>query len=101
MSDADIGINIWINEERYEKLKEAGLADMAEEVLAGMKRIQIKCTEEQKDEILKKYPSAKYDSATTRTIELLPREVKDKIFEIAIQRKSTGPDVIEEFLKSG
>ena len=63
---ADIGINIWINEERYEKLKEAGLADMAEEVLAGMKRIQIKCTEEQKDEILKKYPCLLYTSPSPR-----------------------------------
>jgi hypothetical protein len=100
MSEADIGINIWINEERYEKLQEAGLADLAHDKLAGMKVLQIKCTEEQKDKILEKYPMAKYDASTTRTIELLPREVKDKIFEIALKLKSTGPEVIDEFLKS-
>jgi len=96
----DIGINIWINEERFEKLQEAGLADMATDKLAGMKVIQVKCTEEQKDQIMSKFPTAKYDASTTRTIELLPREVKDKIFEVAVAKKSTGPDVIDEFLKS-
>lgn len=96
----DIGINIWINEERFEKLQEAGLADMATDKLAGMKVIQVKCTEEQKDQIMGKFPTAKYDASTTRTIELLPRDVKDKIFEVAVAKKSTGPDVIEEFLKS-
>ncbi len=91
-------INIWINEERYKKLQEAGLSSMAKDVLAGMKVLQLGCTEAQKNEILRLYPMAKFDSATTKSIELLPVEAKNKMFELVIKRKSL--DVIEEFLKS-
>ena len=34
-------INIWINEERFEKLQKAGLADMCQEMLAGMKVLRV------------------------------------------------------------
>lgn len=91
-------INIWINEERFEKLQKAGLADMAKEVLAGMKVLPIPTTEKQKDEVLKLFPMAKFDSATTKSIELLPREVKDKIFDLVIMKKSLN--VIDEFVGS-
>jgi hypothetical protein len=90
-------INIWINEERYEKLEEAGLANMTEDVLAGMRVLKLPCTEKQKDEILKVYPMAKFDTATTRSIELLPPQVKDKMFNLVVKKKSL--DVVEEFLK--
>ena len=91
-------INIWINDERYEKLQEAGLANMTEDVLAGMRVLKLQCTEEQKDEILKVYPMAKFDTATTQSIELLPPKVKDKMFNLVIENKSL--DVMEEFLKT-
>ncbi len=91
-------INIWINEERYEKLQEAGLGKMAQEMLAGLKVLRVPTTAEQRDEILKKYPMAKFDSATTKSIELLPRNVKDKIFNLIVQKKTV--DVIGEFLES-
>jgi len=91
-------INIWINDERYEKLQEAGLADMTEDVLAGMRVLKLQCTEEQKDRILKVYPMAKFDTATTRSIELLPAEVKDKMFSLVVKNKSL--DIMEEFLNS-
>lgn len=90
-------INIWINDERYKKLQEAGLADMTEDVLAGMRVLKLQCTEEQKDQILKVYPMAKFDTATTRSIELLPPQVKDKMFNLVVKNKSL--DVVEEFLK--
>lgn len=89
-------INIWINEERFEKLQRAGLADMAKEVLAGMKVLAVPATEKQKDEVLKLFPMAKFDSATTKSIELLPREVKDNIFDLVILKKDL--DVIDEFI---
>lgn len=89
-------INIWINEERFEKLQRAGLADMAIEVLAGMKVLAVPATEKQKDEVLQLFPMAKFDSATTKSIELLPREVKDNIFDLVILKK--GLDVIDEFI---
>jgi hypothetical protein len=91
-------INIWINEERFEKLQKAGLGHMTKEVLAGMKVLQVPTTAEQRDEILKLYPMAKFDSATTKSIELLPRDVKDKIFDIVVEKKSI--EIIDEFLKS-
>ncbi len=91
-------INVWINEERYQKLQQAGLAQMAQEMLAGLKDLRVPTTAEQRDEILKTYPMAKYDSATTKSIELLPRAVKDKIFDLIVQRKSM--EIMGEFLKS-
>ncbi len=65
-------------------------------VLAGLKVLPIPTTEKQKDEVLKLFPMAKFDSATTKSIELLPREVKDKIFDLVIMKK--GLDVIDEFI---
>jgi len=91
-------INIWINEERFEKLQKAGLADMAIEVLAGMKVLPVPTTEKQKDEVLKLFPTAKFDTATTKSIELLPRKVKDKIFDLVILKKSLN--VMDEFIGS-
>ena len=91
-------INIWINEERNEALKKVGLTGMTEDVLAAMLVLRLYCTGEQKDHLLKIYPMAKFDSATTKSIELLPAKVKDKLFELAIDRKS--PNIIEEFLKT-
>lgn len=91
-------INIWVNEERYEKLRGTPVAEMVKDVLAGLKVIQVPTTVEQKDEILKRFPMAKFDTATTRTIELLPREAKDKIFDLVVEKRSVN--VIEDFLNS-
>jgi len=90
-------INLWINEERYEKLNKLGLADMTKDVLAGMKVLQLQCTGEQKDRILKIYPIAKWDSATTKSIELIPAEAKDKMFNLVVKKGDL--DVVEVFLK--
>ncbi|MBM4276074.1 MAG: hypothetical protein FJ126_12370 [Deltaproteobacteria bacterium] len=89
-------INIWINEERFKALQEAGLAGMLKEELAGMKVMIVPCTEAQRDKVLKVFPMAKYDAATTKSIELLPKYVKDKIYDMAVKRKSLA--VIDEFL---
>ena len=89
-------INIWINEERLEKLQQAGLAGMAEEAFAGLKKLAVPTNEQQRDTILTRYPMAKFDSATTMSIELLPREVKDRIFDVVVEQKSL--DVIDTFL---
>jgi hypothetical protein len=90
-------INIWINEERYAKLQAAGLAGMCQEMLAGLKVLRVPTTAEQRDEVLNKYPMAKFDSATTKSIELLPRAIKDKIFDLVVANKSV--EVIGKFLK--
>jgi hypothetical protein len=91
-------INIWINEERFNALQKAGLAGLLKEELAGMKVMIVPCNEAQRDKILKLYPMAKYDAATTKSIELLPKQVKDKIYELAVQRKTLG--VMDEFIKA-
>jgi hypothetical protein len=91
-------INIWINEERLEKLQRAGLAHLAQEVFAGLKKLPVPTNEEQRDTILRRFPTAKYDSATTKSIELLPRDIKDRIFTLVVEKKTL--DVIDAFLKS-
>ena len=96
MAEDKFPINIWVNEERYEKLREAGLADMCEEMLAGMKVIRVYANETQRDKILKVFPTAKFDSATTKSIELLPREVKDTIFAKVVEKQSIG--ILDDFL---
>ena len=90
-------INIWINEERDQQLRDAGLANLAKDALAGMKVLQLNCKEKQKDEILKLYPMAKFDTSTTKSIELLPAEVKNKMFDLIIKRKNIN--IIYEFLE--
>jgi hypothetical protein len=92
-----IPINIWINEQRYQKLCQAGLENMTEEVLAGMKVLKVYCNEEEKDILLKKYPSAKYDQSTTKSIELLPAEIKNEIFNMVVKEKKL--DIFEKYLK--
>nr|HID59623.1 hypothetical protein [Desulfobacterales bacterium] len=96
MAEEKYPINIWVNEERYEKLKNAGLADMCEEMLAGMKVIRVYANDAQKDKILARFPTAKFDASTTKSIELLPRDVKDKIFDKVVEKQSI--DVLDEFL---
>jgi len=91
-------INIWINEERNSRLASAGLANLTEDALAEMKILRLQCIKEQKNKILKLYPMAKYDSETTKSIELLPPEVKNEIFVLIIKKKSLN--VLNEFLSS-
>jgi hypothetical protein len=90
-------INIWINEDRYDKLQKAGLANLAEEMLAGLKVLRVYANDAEKDKILKTFPTAKFDSATTKSIELLPKSVKDKIFDKVIEKQSV--DIMADFLK--
>ena len=98
MAEGKYPINLWVNEERYEKLQKAGLAEMCEEMLAGLKVIRVYANDSQKEKILKVFPTAKFDSATTKSIELLPREVKDKIFDVVIEKQSI--DILDEFLSA-
>ncbi len=94
-----IKINVWINDERLEVLKNAGMAELANEAFAGMKLLEIYTTEEQKNVLLQRYPGAKYDSATTRSIELLPKKAKDRLLDLSIEMHSTGPEVTGRFLE--
>jgi len=96
MAEEKFPINIWINEERYEKLRQAGLGNLPEEMLAGLKVLRVYANAAERDKILQVFPTAKFDSATTKSIELLPREVKDKMFDKVVAKKSI--DIMGEFL---
>lgn len=98
MAEDKFPINIWINEDRFDKLAKAGLGSLPEEMLAGLKVLRVYANEAERDKILKTFPTAKYDSATTKSIELLPREVKDKIFDKVVEKKSVN--IMGEFLKA-
>jgi Family of unknown function (DUF6955) len=98
MAEEKFPINIWVNEDRYEKLQQAGLANMCEEMMAGLKVIRVYANAAQRDKVLKVFPTAKFDSATTKSIELLPKDVKDKIFDNVVKRKNI--DILDEFLKA-
>jgi hypothetical protein len=98
MAEEKFPINIWINEERYSKLQKAGLADLCEEMLAGLKVLRVYANAAQRDKILQVFPTAKFDSATTKSIELLPKNVKDAMFDKAVEKQSV--DMMEDFLKA-
>ena len=98
-NDKKIKVNVWINEERLDALQQAGMADLANDAFAGMKLLEIYTTEEQKDVVLQRFPGAKYDSATTKSIELLPKKAKDRLLELSISMHSTGPEVMGRFLE--
>jgi hypothetical protein len=98
MAEEKFPINIWINEERLEKLRAAGLGELPEEMLAGLKVLRVYANDVERDKILKVFPTAKFDSATTKSIELLPRDVKDKIFDKVVEKKSV--DIMGDFLSA-
>ena len=98
MAEEKYPINIWVNEERYDKLQKVGLADICEEMLAGLKVIRVYANDAQKDKILKEFPTAKFDASTTKSIELLPKEVKDKIFDKVVEKENA--DIMDDFLSA-
>ena len=71
---------------------------MRQEMYAGLSVVKVYASGIQKDRILQIFPSAKFDSATTKSIELLPRDVKDDILGKVIERQHT--DILEEFLSA-
>ena len=98
MAEETYPINLWINEERLEKLQAAGLAGMCKEVLAGLKVLAVPNTAAQRDKVLQIFPMAKFDTATTKSIENLPRKIKDQIFDLVVKKKSL--DVMGDYIKS-
>lgn len=95
MAEEKFPINLWINEERFAKLQSAGLADMTKEAFAGLKVLTVYATESQKDELIRRFPGSKCDLATTKTVELLPKGFKDKLFDLVVQNKSID-NVVEK-----
>ncbi|AWB10908.1 MAG: hypothetical protein C0177_06740 [Fervidicoccus fontis] len=102
MSNADIKltISLWVGPEREEALKKANMLEIPElqEAFAGLKRLRVPITYEQAQKLKEVYPSAKIDTSSTQTVELLPRECLDKIFAMVIEKKNVN--VIPDLLKS-
>jgi hypothetical protein len=98
MAEEKYPINIWINEERFAKLDKAGLGNLCEEMLAGLKVLRVYANDAEKDKILQVFPTAKFDSATTKSIELLPKDVKDKIFDKVVEKQSVN--IMGDFLSA-
>lgn len=98
MAEEKYPINIWINEERFAKLDKAGLGDLCEEMLAGLKVLRVYANDAERDKILKVFPTAKFDSATTKSIELLPKDVKDAIFDKVVEKESVN--IMGDFLSA-
>ena len=96
MSAAKNPIYVWVNEERYEQLEKAGLAHHTEERLAGLKVLVVYATDDEAKVLVDKY-GAKHDTSTTGSIELLPKEVKNKLFEKVVEKKSL--EVVTDALK--
>ena len=55
-------------------------------------------SDEEKDKILSVFPTAKFDSATTKSIELLPRNVKDAIFDKIVEKQNV--EIMGDFLSA-
>lgn len=89
-------IYVWVNEERYDQLEKAGLAKHTEERLAGLKVLVVNADDEQAKFFVEKF-GAKHDTSTTGSIELLPKEVKNTIFDTVVQKQSL--DVVSEVVK--
>jgi len=89
-------IYVWVNEERYEQLEQAGLAHHTEERLAGLKVLVVYADDDQAATMVKDF-GAKHDTSTTGSIELLPAKVKNKIFEKVVEKQNL--DVVSDVLK--
>jgi hypothetical protein len=98
MAEEKYPINIWINEERFDKLEKAGLGNLCEEMLAGLKVLRVYANDAERDKILQVFPTAKFDSATTKSIELLPKDVKDAIFDKVVEKESVN--IMGDFLSA-
>jgi hypothetical protein len=96
MAEGKNPIYVWVNEERYEQLEKAGLAQHTEERLAGMKVLVTYANDEQAKVLVNEF-GAKHDTSTTGSIELLPKKVKDKIFDKVVEKQTL--DVMDDVLK--
>ncbi|MCW1297613.1 MAG: hypothetical protein QW061_03045 [Candidatus Rehaiarchaeum fermentans] len=79
-------IYIWLSEELSKKLDELGL-NYANEVLGGMKRIEIEVEDNIVNKILELLPYVKVDTSTTNSIELLPKSFKSEILKTMVEKR--------------
>lgn len=92
-------IYIWLTEEMSKRLEELGL-NYAKDVLGGMKRIEIEVEEEIVKRIIKIFPNAKVDTATTKSIELLPKSFKGEILKVIMEKRVDPKKALLEVLNA-
>ena len=72
---------------------------LSREGFTGLKKIAGTQYHGSGERVIKLFPKANFDSAINKTIELLPRGVKDDIFDMVV---SLGKiDIMEDFKKNG
>ena len=90
-----LSIIIWLNKGRMEKIRKVGLEHLTKNIFADMYAIAVPVNDVQKEVIVKEFPQVKI--TTTDTIELFPRDAKNMLFELIIEKRSV--DVIDEFIR--
>ncbi|MEM4086790.1 MAG: hypothetical protein QXR34_10625 [Saccharolobus sp.] len=90
-------IYIWLSEELSKKLDELGL-NYANEVLGGMKRIEIEVEDNIVNKILELLPYVKVDTSTTNSIELLPKSFKSEILKTMVEKRLESKQALLEVI---
>ncbi|MEM4007357.1 MAG: hypothetical protein QXT92_06820 [Nitrososphaerota archaeon] len=90
-------IYIWLSEELSKKLDELGL-NYANEVLEGMKRIEIEVEDNIVNKILELLPYVKVDTSTTNSIELLPKSFKSEILKTMVEKRLESKQALLEVI---
>jgi len=65
-------------------------------MFGSLKVVRVYANETQKDGLLALFPEAKCDTATTGSIELLPRGMKDTLLDMVVRERCT--DIVGRFL---
>ncbi|MBW1777233.1 MAG: hypothetical protein JRI76_00400 [Deltaproteobacteria bacterium] len=81
---ADAYINVFLNDERIQKLQEMGLADRIGEI-DGKKAIQVEMTKKDQKKLVKGYPGLTFDAAQAC---VLPEQAEELLWKIITETKS-------------
>ncbi len=91
-------ISIVLDKRRLERIKGTPVEKLVKEIYGGyLKVIDVDVTDEQGKKILAEFPRARIDARGY--IEEVPIAFKRELFEIIVEKKSAGPEVIDEILK--
>ena len=86
---ASYNINIFLNDEKLEKIKAAQMADQIKEI-DGKKAIQVPFSDKEHKKLIKGFPDLAFDASNGCTI---PEKAENILFDIVINTKTV--DVIK------
>jgi len=81
---ADFYINIFVDDEKLQKIEAAGLGGQVKEV-DGKKALQVTMTAKDQKKLVKGFPDLAFDASNAC---VLPKEGEDKLFGIIMDMKS-------------